>query len=167
MTRTVSATVSTAVAQETTRPVYLIRMAWETEVRAATWATDISWNSETWASSGIRITSLDMNGGTMEMPVGDSDPWMALCLGEVPRGRAIEVYEWHTNFTVSPIVSDAVLLFSGVMDEVKVGRNIRVRLIESATNKTFPFTSIDRPTYTYLLPSGTRLSCGNDTIIVQ
>jgi len=167
MTRTVSATVSTAVAQETTRPIYLIRMDWDTEVRAATWGANLSWNAETWIASGIRITSLDMNGGVMEMPMGDADPWFALCMDELPRGRAISIYEHHTNYTVSPNLSDAVLVFTGVMDEFTANNVIRVRLIESATNKTFPFTSIDRPTYTYLLPSGTRITTGTDVIIAN
>jgi len=167
MTRTVSATITSAIAQETTRPVYLIRMAWDTEVRAATWAASISWNAETWVASGITITALDMNGGTMEMPVGDTDPWLSLVLGEVPRERAIEVYEYHTNLAASPIASDAVLVFSGVMDDVTISDSIRVRLIEGATNKAFPFTNIDRPTYTYLLPSGTRLAWGADVITVN
>ena len=167
MTRTVSATISTAVAEETTRPIYLLRMAWDTEVRAATWGANLSWNSETWVASGIRITSLDTNGGTMDMPMGDTDPWFALAMDEIPRGRAISIYEYHTNFTVSPNASDAVLVFTGVMDEFTASDSIRVRLIESATNKVFPFTSIDRPTYTHFLPSGTRLTLGTDTIVVQ
>ena len=167
MTRTVSATISTAVAQETTKPVYLIRMAWATEVRAATWPEAISWNAETWIASGIRIASLNTNGGVMEMPCGDSDPWLALVVGELPRGRAISIYERHTNYAVSPAVSDAVLVFTGVMDSFTAGNSIRVDLIESATNKAFPFTGIDRPTFTHLLPSGTRLQWGLDTIIVQ
>ena len=167
MTRTVSATISTAVAQETTRPIYLIRMAWASEVRSATWAANISWNAETWTASGIKITALDTNGGTMEMPCGDADPWLSLVLGELPRNRAISIYEHHTNYTVSPNVSDAVLVFTGVMDEFTASNVIRVRLIESATNKSFPFVSIDRPTFTYLLPAGTKLAWGIDTITVN
>lgn len=167
MTRTVPANVTAAIANETTKPVYLIRMGWDVEVRAATWAASISWNAETWVASGINIRTLDMSGGLMEMPVGDSDPWMALALGEIPRERAIQIYEYHTNLAVSPMVSDAVLVFAGVMDEMTLTDKLSIRLIEGATNKAFPFTNIDRPTYTYLLAAGTRLAWGTDVITVN
>lgn len=167
MTRTVSATISTATAQETTQPIYLIRMGWETEVRAATWDSNISWNSETWVASGIQISNLDANGGTMDMPNGSADPWLALVMSETPRNRTIEVYEHHTNRTVSPETSDATLIFSGYMDETSIGNTIRVSLIEGTTRKGFPPGNIDRPTYTYLLASGQRIQYGNDIVVVS
>jgi len=167
MTRTVSATISTAIAQPTTRPIYLIRMAWNTEVRACTWAADISWNSETWTASGIEVSNLDANGGVLDMPLGDSEPWLALVVGEIPRNRAINVYEYQTNYTVSPAVSDAVLIFTGFMDEAQIGSKIRMTLIEGTQKKGFPPGRIDRPTYNYLLAPGTRIQWGVDTVMVN
>lgn len=167
MSRTLSATVSAAVAEETTQPVYLIDMAWDTPVKAATWDTNISWNGDTWIASGLHVTGLSANGGSLIMPKGDSDPWLALVMGEIPRNRTISVYEYHTDFTVSPNVSDAQLLFSGYMDGAVIGTSIRVTLIESAIKKAFPPTDIDRPIYTHLLSSGTVLRYGNDVVTVQ
>ena len=167
MTRTVSATISIAVAQETTRPIYLIRMGWATPVLVATWDQTITWNAETWVASGLTVSNLSGSGGTLDMPNGDTDPWLALVMGEIPRNRTIQIYEHHTNYTVSPAVSDAVEIFAGYMDETTIGNSIRMNLIESATKKGFPPTSIDRPTYTYLLPSGLRIQWGNDVVTVQ
>jgi len=166
MTRTVSATITTAIAQETTRPIYLIRMAWATEVRAATWDQTVTWNSETWVASGLSVSNLTSSGGTLTMPNGDTDPWLALVMGEIPRTRVIQIYEHQTDYTASPNVSDAVEIFYGYMDQAVIGSSISVSLIESATKKGFPPGSIDRPTYTWLLSSGTRLQWGNDVVIV-
>jgi hypothetical protein len=165
--RTVSATISTAVEQDVTKPIFLIRMAWDTEVRSATWASNITWNAETWSASGIEVTGLDANGGTMDLPMGDGLPWLALVRDELPRGRAIEVYEHHTNFTVSPIVSDAVLIFAGFMDAASIGDSIRISLIASETKKGFPPGRIDRPTYNHLLPAGSRIQWGADIVLVN
>ena len=167
MTRSVSATISTATAQETTRPIYLVSMGWATPVYAATWDQNISWNAITWIASGLNIPNLDGNGGTLELPLGDADSWLSLVLTEIPRGRTVSVYEYHTNFTVSPNVSDATLLFSGFMDNAQISNNIRIGMIEGATKKVFPPTWIDRPTYTYLLTPGTRIQWGDDTVIVN
>ena len=167
MTRTVSATISTAVAQPVTKPIHLIRMGWGTEVRAATWGQNISWNSETWTASGLEVTGLDANGGTLTMPASLSDPWLALVVGEKPINRTIQIYEHHTNMTVSPHVSDAVLVFSGYMDEAQIGQNIRVTLIEGTQRKGFPAGRIDRPTYNYLLPPGSRIQWGYDIVMVN
>ena len=167
MTRTLTATISTGAGQEVTKPVYLIRIGWATETRSATWDSNISWNSETWTAASVRISNLTANGGTMDMPNGDADPWLALVQAEIPRDLAVNIYEHHTDYTVSPAVSDAALLFSGFMDAVSIGDSIRVNLVQGTTKKVFPPTEIDRPVYTYLLSAGTVIQYGDDTVTVN
>jgi len=157
MSRTVSATISTGAAQDVTRPIYLVRMGWDTEVRACTFGADIVWNSETWTASGLEVTGIDSEGGALEMPVGDADPWLDLVTDEEPLNRTILVYEHQTDYTVSPAVSDAVLIFSGFMDKTVIGKSIRMDLIENKLIKTFPPTEINRPVYNYLLTPGEQI----------
>ena len=57
MTRSVSATITAAVSQNPTRPVYLIEMGWDVaspDVNRyiATYDASITWNGITWVSSG-------------------------------------------------------------------------------------------------------------------
>ena len=166
MTRAASVTTTGAVAQDVTRPIYLIYMAWDTPVRYATWASNIPWDSQTWlAGPGLELSKLSANGGTLKMPMGETEPWLALVRSEIARDRAISVYEYHTDFSASPVASDAELIFSGVMDGVQITHSgIQVSLIESRTNKAFPPGSIDPPTYNYLLPIGSRIFWRNDVI---
>jgi len=173
MTRTLSATSTAAIALDHTRPIYLIYMAWDTAsplptyLRVATWGASISWNSQTWIASGAEIAGIGANGGRLQLPMGDDDPWLGLVQTQSAVDRAITVYEYHTNFGVSPIASDAVQIFSGVMDGVDIDAGkITISLIESATNKSFPSTSIGPPTYNWLLPKGTRLFWGPDVVTV-
>ncbi len=171
MTRTVSATITAAIAQDVTRPIYLIYMGWDAASpsyqRAATWGSSISWDGHLWPASGLSVSNLDANGGTLEMPIGDSDPWLALVMGEIPRNREIEIYEHQTKYTASPVTSDAVLIFAGYMDEAVITNSIKVSLIESSTRKMFPAGAIDRPTYTHLMPKGFRLKWGYDRVTVN
>ena len=167
MTRALSATITTAISADDTRPIYLIRMGWAVEVRAATWQSSISWNSETWQASAVQVVSLDASGGVLEFPIEDNGPWLSLVLNETPRDRAVQIYEHHTNYAVSPAVSDAVLVFSGVMDEAQIAGNIRVSMVESSQAKGFPPTSIDRPVYNYMLTSGQSVQWGNDTLVAN
>lgn len=168
MTRTVSGIIAAAVAQDTTTPVYLIRMAWAVEQRIATWDTNISWNSETWTASGASVKKdLSAERGTLNLPNGDGDPWLNLVQTEIARNRVVQIYEYHTS-TASPAGSDAELLFDGRMDGSTVTRRgITINVIEGRTNKGFPPTSIGPPVYTHLLPVGTRLFWGPDVITVN
>lgn len=167
MTRTVSTTTQNATAEDVTQPIYLIRMAWDTERRAATWAVDVPWDSEIWSASGAECDGVDANGGVLILPIGEDDPWLNLVQTEVPRGREITVYEHQTDRTVSPETSDAVEIFSGVMDEtVMTHRGIRISLIEGQTNKVFPPSAINPPIYNWLPSVGTRLIWGHDSVTV-
>jgi hypothetical protein len=157
MTRVVSSTISTAVDQAVTKPVYLIRMGWVVEVRSCTWAANITWNAETWTASGLSIKSLDSDGAILTMPLGDSDPWLDLVVDENQRNRTIQIYEHQTDYTASPVVSDAVLIFEGFMDQAVIGNDIRVTVIENKKHKSFPPTTIDRPIYNWLLTTGTKI----------
>ena len=172
MTRTLPAVVAAAVAQDATTPVYLIRMGWDlaspdTTRRIATWASDISWNSEVWTASGAEIRSLSTSGGSLRLPNGDGDPWLTLVSTDVARGRTIDIYEYHTS-TASPAGSSAVILFSGLMDAVDVTpAEITISLIESLHNKRFPPTSITTSVYMELLGAGQRLYWGPDVVLVE
>ena len=172
MTRTVAATTTAAVAQETTQPVYLIRMGWDVqspdvERRVATWDTDISWNSETWTASGAKIQSINARGGSLMLPNGDADPWLDLLVNQGCRGKTLQIYEYQTS-TGSPAGSNAEELFQGTMDASQItNKAIKITFISSLLSKTFPHTTINNDDYPYLLSTGARLYWGPDVIRVH
>lgn len=166
MSRTLPTTVTAAIASDATRPIYLVEMAFDVTSRAATWDTGINWGGYAWAASGIQIKGLSASGARMVMPTGEDDPWLALVLNEGTRDRAINIYEHHTDATSSP-QSDAVLVFTGIMDAVSIADKITVTLIESSRSKTFPALSVDQPTFTYLMTSGDTIVWGSDVIMVN
>ena len=166
MSRTLSATLSTATSKTATRPVYLLRMGFASEVRAATWGSAITWNSESWIASGAEVDNLDKSGARLRFPIGESDPWMALILNEGTRGRSLQIYTHYTDATASP-QADAELVFTGLMDEATITDSITVTAIESAENKGFPSGEIGPPNMNYLPESGTTIAWGTDTLVVE
>ena len=167
MTRTVSATISTAVDQTVTKPIYLVRMGWVVENRSCSYDANITWNAETWTASGLSVVNLDSDGGTLILPIGDADPWLDLVNDESQRNRTVVVYEYQTDYTVSPAVADAVAIFSGIMDDATIGKDIRISMIEDQRYKAFPPTSIDETVYTYLLRSGQTIIWRETVITVE
>ena len=172
MTRVVPAVVEAAIAQPVTKPKYLVLMGWDVtspdaERRIATWDQNVPWNSETWVASGAEVRGLTLAGGTLILPNGDDTPWLALVIAQVPRGRTIDIYEHHTS-TASPAGSDAVHVFSGIMDEATItDMQISINLIEGLLNKKFPPTAINTIDFPYLLPGGDRMYWGPDVVLIE
>jgi hypothetical protein len=167
MSRTLSSTVSTAITQNPTKPVYLLRIGFSLESLACTWGSNISWNSENWVASGIEVKNLTARGATLEFPNGEDDAWLALILNESTRDRPISIYEFHTDYSTSPHGTDAVLVFTGIMDEAEITENIKVTVIESSQARQFPPDSIGPPVFNFLPVAGTRIVWGDDVIEVK
>jgi len=167
MSRTLPATVDSAVDSDQPRPVYLVQMGLTTTTRAATWDQSIVWNGLTWASSGIEITNISASGARLKISFGDNDGWLSrvLDVDKGVRGRQILIYEHHTDTTASP-QTDAVLVFSGIMDDVSVADDISITCIDDSQVKGFPPTAIDRPKYNFLLEPGDRIRWGPDEYVV-
>ncbi len=164
--RTLPTTVSTAIDKAATRPAYLIRIGFATEKRAATWDSNISWNAETWTASGIEVKNLSRIAAILEFPLGVNDPWLALFHAENARGIAINIYQHYTDLTSSP-QADAVLMFTGIMDEAVMTDKIRVSVQEKSRVIAFPPDSVGPPKFTHLLKSGTTITWSGDTIKVR
>ena len=171
MSRSLSTTIATAIAKDATRPVFLVRLDISadspmTEMRAATWDTDIPWNGEVWSASGIRVRNLSRLACTLEFPTGEDDPWLALVMADGVRGREVNIYQHYTDDTVSP-QSDAELIFTGIMDEVTITNKIVVSVLEKSRTITFPPESVEQPKFNYLLQSGTVIAFNGKTIVVR
>jgi len=171
MSRTLPATVSTAIAKDATRPAYLLRLGFSAaspigETLAATWGSNISWNGETWLASGIEVRNLNRAAATLEFPLGASDPWLALVTSAGVRGRSVQIYEHYTDTTQSP-QTGAVLLFTGIMDDAVMSDSIVVRANEKSRATSFPPEVVGPPKFTYLLKPGDTIEWSGVTIVVR
>ena len=166
MARTTNATIVSAVGKDSTAPKYLIQMDWSTVTRIATWETNISWGGETWTASGAKIRGLKTTGGTLALPNDDDDGWAALVLSEGQQGITISIYEHHTDISVSP-QTDAILVFTGEMDQATIGREVMITFIASSEVMKFPHTKIDDSIYTHLPRSGQVIESGSSKLVIK
>ena len=170
MARTLSSTLTSAIGNTVTRPVYLIKFNFGIDNYVACWATDITANPDnespapTWVGSGIEVTNIDRQRASIRLPIVDA--WLALALTNSVRGGSVRIYQYYYDATVSP-AADSVLLFDGIMDGATFGDDIRIACIELREVKRFPPARIDFPTFTFLPISGTKITWGNDTILVN
>ena len=167
MSRTLPTTVASAVQLTATQPKYLLDLAFSSgTVYAATWGADVSYNGQTYVSSGLEVSRLNDSSATLKFPNGTSDPWLSLVLNDGTRGVAISIYSHQYDATASP-QSDAVLVFTGIMDEADISdEDVTVKVIAASAAKRVPPTPIDQPTFTYLPQAGTVISWGNDKLTV-
>jgi len=166
MSRTTNTTILTAIAKDATRPAYLIRIGFATEKRAATWDSDISFNGETWTASGIEVGNLSRASVSLDFPLGDGDPWMALFHAENARGIVVNIYQHYTDLTSSP-QTGAILMFTGIMDEAVMTDKIKVSVQEKSRVISFPPDSVGPPKFTHFLQSGTTITWAGDTLKVR
>jgi len=169
MSRTLPATVSTAITKDATRPAYLVRFSVSTdspigETLAATWSSNILWNGETWLASGVEVRNLSRARATVELPLGDTDPWLNLINTQVLRGKQIQIYEHYTDETQSP-QAGAVLMFTGLMDSVTLADKATVQVTEISRAIQFPLESVTTDKFTFLLQPGTIIEWSGNTII--
>jgi hypothetical protein len=167
--RTLPATVTTAIAKDATRPAYLLDIGVSAAspigtTYATTWGADIVWNGQTYLASGIEVTNISRTAATLKMPLGESDPWLALSSDF--RGRSLDIYQHYTDTTQSP-QAGAVLIFSGILDEVTLGESMRVTVQEKSRAITFPPEAIGPPKFNYLLPSGSVIRWAGRDIVVR
>ena len=165
MSRTLPSTVSSAITATATRPVYLVEFAFTPTIYAATWDANISWGGQTWLAGGVEVSRLTPRGATITLPTGASDTWLSTILAQGCRGKAVTIYEHHQDTAASP-QTDAVKIFSGIMDSVNIGEKLQVTVVEASQSKVFPPSSVDENTFTHILSSGQKIAWGNDTITV-
>jgi len=164
MARTLSTTISSAITQSATKPVYLARIGFSVEIYVATWDTAIAWGGKTWIASGMGISRLTSSGAILTFP--STDTWLSLVLNEGTRQRDIFIYEYQQDTSASP-QADAVLIFQAEMDEVTIGTDIRINVIEASRARVFPPGVVDQPVFRHLLPAGSRIQWAGDTIVVN
>jgi len=164
MPKTLSSTLTAAIAANVTTPIYLARIGFSAETYDSTWGAAIAYDSKSYIASGMSIPQLSDRRAVMELPA--TNTWLGLILNEDTRDKDIWLYRHYKDVAASP-TSDTVLVFRGIMDEATIDDRIRIEIIEASSAKQFPPTLIDKPTFNFLPVAGTRIEWGNDTVIVS
>lgn len=117
MLRQLPTVIETSVSKTITSPAYLVRIGFATERRESTFG-DITWNSESWSSSGgIIVTRVGESGGQFSIQNTEQNQSGMLSLssdiisGDV-RDSLVTIYKWYE--------SDAVEVSRGYVSNINI-----------------------------------------------
>ncbi len=156
MPRTLSGTISTAIALPVTEPGYLVYLGFDTPIRHSTRAT-LTWGGYTWTGAlGTRVVSVSESDATIELANSDMSA-SAIVLNVTLADKACAIYKLYNG--------DAVLLFQGFIDACpSIGDRVRLTAKALATARKVPNKYIAYPLFKWLTPPGTAVKWGNQAV---
>lgn len=150
-----------------TRPGYLVRVGFPTELRFSTMGA-VTWGGQEWGAYDVKVSELSRVSSasrTASLSFGNlTNEFGAIVLSNNVADVPIEIYSVYAG---AP--DDAVLEFSGVGDSCEVGDRVVINLVGQSTQKTFsPRRRVSVTTgFNTLLPAGTVLSVGGSTYLLE
>ncbi len=162
----VSTSTDAALAEDVTKPRYLVQLGFETVQYLCT-REDVTWNGQTWTGNGVQVGRLFTNsdggqGATIELPNADN-AYSSLVFSEGVAGRVCKIWVLYGDAPFAD--EDAVPVFDGVMDACDVGAlRVQVTCIGDGDKTGIsPNLVIGPPVFNHLPAAGTVLYWGNGT----
>lgn len=153
-----------------TRPGYLIRLGFSTDLYLSTMG-DISWDGHSWTGTDVKVSGLGQDGkgsnqGTLEL--GNTDnAFGALVLNEGTSDVPVQIWACYAGATAA---GDPAQVFDGVADGAEVGTSkVSLTLVEQG-NKTLysPRLFINKASgFNFLQPVGTKISVNGEVFILE
>lgn len=158
MARTLSGTIQAAIALPVTEPGYLVYLGFGVPLRHSTRAT-LSFDGYTWSGGiGTRVASVSEAAASIELRNTDLSA-SALVLNYNLADIAAEVYQLYAG--------DATLLFSGYLDSAQIGERVILNARAMSAARKVPNRYIAYPAFNHLVPPGTQLRWGLDTVTLE
>lgn len=167
MVRLLTPALAAEVGLTVTRPGYLVRMEFATELRFSTLGA-VRWGGQSWETYDVKVQGLTRESNatrTASLSLGNlTNEFGAIVLSNPVADVLIEIYAVYAG---AP--NDAVLEFSGVGDSCEVGDRVVINLVGQSTQRNFsPRRRISAATgFNTLLPAGTVLSLGGSTYLLE
>lgn len=158
MPRTLSGTITTAIALPVTSPGYLVYLGFDSPIRHSTRDT-LTYGGYSWTGMlGTSVPSVSEQAATVELQNSDLAA-SALVLNTTLADKACQVYKLYNG--------DAVLLFDGFLDGCEIGDRVRLTAKALTSARRVPNKYIDYPTFGWLTPPGTTVKWGAQTVTLQ
>ena len=156
MPRTLSGTISTAIALPVTEPGYLVYLGFDTPIRHSTRAT-LTWGGYSWTGGlGTRVPSVSESEASIELQNSDLSA-SAIVLNVTLADKPCAIYKLYNG--------DAVLLFQGYIDACPdIGNRVLLTAKAIATARKVPNKYIAYPAFKWLTPPGTAVKWGNQAV---
>jgi hypothetical protein len=150
---------SVAIRESITRPLYLVKMGFNTPVRLSSRETQ-TWDGFTWLEAGIEVTISESP--TLKI-FNENTLFGQAVLSDGTAGRSVEIYQ---AYGLSSGYTTPVLKFIGEMGQATIGEQVLIKCKRSAPNRT-PRHSASPPTFMHLPKSGTRIETPKQTVVLE
>ena len=155
MPRTLSGTITTAIALPVTSPGYLVYLGFDSPIRHSTRDT-LTYGGYSWTGMlGTSVPSVSEQAATMELQNSDLAA-SALVLNTTLADKACQVYKLYNG--------DAVLLFDGFLDAAEIGERVKLTAKALTSARRVPRQYITYPTFKWLTPPGTAVKWGSQAV---
>lgn len=149
-----------------TRPGYLVHLGYPSPYYLSTLG-DVTWNNIAWNSHDVKVSGISQDGkgsNSASLALGNTlGNWGVTALSEGVVDIPVNIWAVYAG---AP--NDAVQVFSGVMDGCEITADKVNLVLVPQGNKTLesPRVFISPPTFNFLQPEGTRITCGNETFVL-
>lgn len=159
MPRSLSGTISTAIALPVTEPGYLVYLGFDTPLRHSTRAT-LPWGGYMWTGGlGTRVAEVNEQAATIELRNSDLSA-SAIVLNTVLADKPCAIYKLYNG--------DATLLFQGFIDACPdIGDRVVLTAKALASARRVPNKYIAYPVFNWLTPPGTQVKWGTQAVTLS
>jgi hypothetical protein len=173
--KTLTGATTTELSKTVTQPGYFVEIVWsETTTSLLTSlpaTTTLSWNSRLWTPKDIRVRLSAQDGragASLQLVIGnDSQAFGGLILSNGINGKPVRVWKGYYGALAA---SDPVLVFDGSGDGASIAPDTVTvsAIMDRLAWMLCPRKRINASTgFTKLLPAGSRITIGNQTIILE
>lgn len=158
MPRTLGGSLGTAITQPITSPGYLVYLGFDPVLRYSTRET-VSYGGYSWTGEvGAQVAAVSEAAAQITLRNTDLSA-SSLVLNNVLADIQCVIYKRYG--------ADAALLFDGYLDGATVGERVTLNAKAMATARKVPNKYITYPTFNFLIPPGTQIRWGLDTITLE
>lgn len=164
MARTLTATQQTRTTNPVGRPMFLVELGFSTTLRLSSASGSVTWNSQSWTPSGIRVERITPFGeGGQTASISLPDPaavYFAIVRSEGVDDNVLKIWQLYGDPGDTYAVADAVQLFSGFMASVpKMAERINIaNKTHSSRTQKIPRHTIGQPTANHLPEPGATIN---------
>ncbi len=158
MSRALSAAIQVGVAEAVTNPLYLVEFGFDPVLRYCT-GQPREWDGQSWLGGGCTVNSVSAQAARLTLR-NDDNSLSALILGNRLVDITCRIWQWYND--------DALPVFVGRLDEAPtIGAQVVLTAKEHSGAAKYPDKRIDGSVCSRILPSGTVINWGNNTVTLE
>lgn len=164
MSRAITVPQQGEVVKRVTRPLFFVELGFSTTLRLSSGSANSTWNSQTWAVSGLRVPDvrpIGQGGASARIQLPDFDGgYFTVIRSEGVDDKTAKIWLVYGDPGDTFAANDPVQVFDGSMDEVEDLAEIVTLSCKTASTRTqtTPRHYVDTPVFNHLPADGEKIN---------